>query len=246
MRIMVPVFLGIICVLYGFFVLGAASGSSFWLIWPLLGAGFFVMAGLFYTRFFETHRGPALVLGLLAAAAVLALFLLNGVILRQFRAQGEKGLDYIIVLGAQVREGGPSAILKYRLDEAAAYLSENENTLCILSGGRGGNEPFPEAEGMYAYLVSCGIDEGRLIKEDRSRNTTENIANSRELMREGYQNVGIVTNNFHAARALLLAKAAGLTNPCALAADSNVLYLPNNMLRECLALVKDKLAGNLG
>ena len=32
--------------------------------------------------------------------------------------KGEAGLDYIIVLGAQVRESGPSAALKYRLDEA--------------------------------------------------------------------------------------------------------------------------------
>ena len=39
-----------------------------------------------------------------------------------------KNLDYIIVLGAQVKESGPSVILRYRLDRAVSYLKENDNT----------------------------------------------------------------------------------------------------------------------
>ncbi len=237
---------GAVCILYGLVVLGAASGSSFWLVWPVMGTGFFVLAGLMKMRFFERHAHLRTALGIIAAAGILALVILNGIILRDFRSEGEKDLDYIIVLGAQVYEGGPSVVLRYRLDTAVSYLSENENTLCIVTGGQGSNEPFPEAEGMYRYLVSRGIDESRIVKEDRSRNTTENIENSKALMGDAYESVGVVTNNFHAARALRLAKAAGLKNPCAIASDSNRVFLPNNMFRECLALVKDFLAGNLG
>lgn len=57
-----------------------------------------------------------------------------------------RGLDYIIVLGAQVRKDGPSPVLKYRLDKAVEYLNENPDTVCIVSGGQGSNEPWSEAE----------------------------------------------------------------------------------------------------
>lgn len=65
-----------------------------------------------------------------------------------------KNLDYIIVLGAQVKESGPSVILRYRLDRAVSYLKENDNTLVIVSGGQGANEKATEASVMKEYLVN--------------------------------------------------------------------------------------------
>lgn len=65
-----------------------------------------------------------------------------------------KNLDYIIVLGAQVKESGPSVILRYRLDRALSYLKENDNTLVIVSGGQGANEKATEASVMKEYLVN--------------------------------------------------------------------------------------------
>ena len=43
--------------------------------------------------------------------------------------KGSQDLDYIIVLGAQVREDGPSVVLKYRLDAAVDYLNGNPEHL---------------------------------------------------------------------------------------------------------------------
>ena len=57
--------------------------------------------------------------------------------------------------------------------------------------------------------------------------------------------MGIVTNNFHMFRAIQIAKKQGLSNVCGIAADSNVLYLPNNVLRECLAILKDCVMKNI-
>ena len=65
-----------------------------------------------------------------------------------------KNLDYIIVLGAQVKESGPSVILRYRLDRAVSYLKENDNTLVIVYGGQGANEKATEAIVMKEYLVN--------------------------------------------------------------------------------------------
>ena len=55
----------------------------------------------------------------------------------------------------------------------------------------------------------------------------------------------IVTNNFHVTRGLALARKQGLTDVYAIAAPSDLLFLPNNMLREFFGLTKDFLLGNL-
>ena len=150
---------------------------------------------------------------------------------------GRGGLDYIIVLGAQVRKDGPSPVLKYRLDKAVEYLNENPDTVCIVSGGQGSNEPWTEAEGMAQYLQEKGIDTARILTEDQSQTTEQNITNSKMLMKEG-ASVGIVTNNFHVFRALQIAKKYGLSDVCGIAADSTPKYLPNNMLREFFGEMK--------
>ena len=92
-----------------------------------------------------------------AAVAIVVFVTLCGMIAGDFSAKGNQNLDYIIVLGAQVREDGPSAVPKYRLDAAIDYLNENPNTVCIVSGGQGANEPFSEAKGMAEYLLDKGI-----------------------------------------------------------------------------------------
>ena len=58
-----------------------------------------------------------------------------------------------------------------------------------------------------------------------------------QQMEEG-ASVGIVTNDFHVFRAVQIAKGQGLENICAIAAESKKFYLPNNMLREFLAVIK--------
>ena len=156
----------------------------------------------------------------------------------------EINLRYYI-LGAQVREDGPSVVLRYRLDAAIEYLNENPNTICIVSGGQGFNEPFSEADGMADYLIENGIEKSRILLEDESTNTLENIRNSKALMESSYNGVGIVTNNFHVFRAVQLAKAQGLENVCGIAADSSKIYLPNNVLRECCGILKDWLLNNI-
>ncbi len=237
--------LGLLGILYGFVVMSAASGTRFYCVWLLIGAAFIAVSLLMRGGFFE--RNPAAGKILLAAALIgaAALAVLLGIILRHFGDRGEKNLDYIIVLGAQVRESGPSLVLRHRLDRASVYLEENGGTICIVSGGQGPNEPFSEAEGMKRYLEGRGIDGSRVIMEDRSLDTGGNIANSMKLISGENPGIGIVTNNFHLARALRIAEKKGLENVCGIAAGSEALFLPNNMLRECLAIMKELVLGNI-
>ena len=238
--------IGILCILYGIAVFLIRSGTMFYAVWLALGACFLLMSFLIRIRFFDKLPKIARALLLIAAAAAIVLFLIcEGFVLRGFGSRAPAGLDYLIVLGAQVREDGPSAVLKYRLDAAIDYLKENESTLCIVTGGKGENEPLTEGEGMKQYLIKQGIDPSRIIVEDQALNTVQNIQFSKLLMASPDASTALVTSNFHVTRAAALARKQGLTNVYAIAAPSDPAYLPNNMFREFFGLTKDFLAGNL-
>jgi uncharacterized SAM-binding protein YcdF (DUF218 family) len=117
--------------------------------------------------------------------------------------------------------------------------------MCVVSGGQGPDEPFPEAQGMAAYLVQHGVAPERIMQESRSTNTVQNIAFSLELIGSTNYRIGIVTNNFHVFRAVRTARKAGLRNACGIAGYSTPWYLPNNLLREAMGVVKDFLVGNI-
>ncbi len=245
MKKIILAIMGILSMLYGVFVLLAGSGTSFWMVWEVIGAFFLIWAVLLYKKFFDTHKKIRNIFYAMIGVAAAVLVILSSMIAGEFTAKGKEDLDYIIVLGAQVRETGPSVVLRYRLDTAIDYLNENPETICIVSGGQGMNEPFSEAEGMYRYLLQNGIEKNRILLEDESTNTVENIRNSKELMEMPYNGVGIVSNNFHVFRAVQIAKAQGLEGACGIAADSNVLYIPSNVLRECCGILKDWMMNNI-
>ncbi len=129
--------------------------------------------------------------------------------------------------------------MQYRLDAAYDYLVKNPNTVCIVSGGQGVNEPMTEAEGMYTYLVKRGIAPERIRLEDQSTDTTENIRNSSTFFDPAEDTVGIVTNNFHLYRGMYLARKQGIKHVYGISAGALLFYLPNNMLREFFCVVRD-------
>ena len=238
--------IGILCILYGIMVLMIRSGTTFFVVWFALGAFFLLLGFLVHNHLLEKLPKILRTLLLIAiCAGILMLAVCEGFVLRGFSSRAPAGLDYLIVLGAQVREDGPSAVLKYRLDAAAQYLQENNSTVCIVTGGKGAAEPFPEGQGMKDYLVKSGIPEDRIIVEDRALNTVQNIQYSMALMSSPNAPTAIVTNNFHVTRGLALTRGQGLTDVYAIAAPSDPLFLPNNMLREFFGLTKDFLLGNL-
>ncbi len=237
--------LAILSILYGLFVFRGKSGSWFWVVWECLGAGFLIWTWLLHKNFFATHSVCKVMFCGIIMFGILVLGVCGWKIFGHFSEEGKPALDYIIVLGAQVWEDGPSVVLKYRLDAANTYLEENPDTKCIVSGGQGYNEPFTEAEGMAKYLIEHGISAERILLEDQSTNTVENVRYSQRLMETTYKSVGIVTNNFHLYRAVEIAKKQGLQGVCGIAAKSTPLYLPNNLLRECIGVMKDWVMQNL-
>lgn len=235
-----------LCFLYCFIVFRIRSGNHFYLIWALGGFFFLGLAAMLHYELWG--RFPLLlrrgIVGLIAFGVVLFV-IVEGCIFAHYRDRGRPDLDYIIVLGAQMKPAGPSVVLKFRLDAAYDYLLANEDTLCVVSGGQGANEPCTEAEGMYNYLVERGIAPERILMEDKSTDTSENIAFSAALIGGTDKDVGIVTNNFHVFRGVMLARHAGFEDACGISARSNVYFQPNNLVREFFGIMKDLVCGNL-
>ena len=145
--------------------------------------------------------------------------------------------EAVIILGCQVRGETPSQMLKRRIDAAIETLNENPEAVCVMSGGKGNGEDISEAECMRRYLTKAGIDEARLYAEDKSTSTRENIAFSAEILEKLgiFENIMLVTNEFHQYRAYIYACRAGLKTG-AHSAKTPLRNLLNYGLRENAAL----------
>lgn len=237
--------LGIGCILYCLMVASVGFGTLFFLIWGVAGVCSIIFGLALDLKWFRVLPRWLRLTGLgVIAAGVLVFCVVEGMILSDFRAEAEPGADYCIILGAQWKKNGPSEVLRRRLDKAVEYLKENPETIVIVSGGQGSNERIPEAEGMAGYLEDAGIERERILVENKSRNTCENLEFSGKLIDKENSRVVIVTNNFHVFRALRIAKKQGY-HAEGLAADSVEALLPNNLLREFVGVMKDTLMGNM-
>ena len=148
-----------------------------------------------------------------------------------------KNVDYLIVLGARVKGTVPSLSLQYRIDAAAAYLLENKKTIAIVSGGQGEGEDISEAEAMRRELVRKGVEESRIILEDGSTSTYENITFSKKLIPSGSRTGLIVSNDFHLYRASMIAEREEL-QVTGIPAKTPEIVLVKSYVREYLAITK--------
>lgn len=182
------------------------------------------------------------------ALVLIPLFLIEGVVIAEgHREPSGEAPDAVIVLGAGVNGTQPSLSLKTRLDAALAYLEEYPEIPAVLTGGQGYGEEITEAQCMYDYLTEQGVDGERLILEEQASNTAENFAFSGELLRQAgidpaLDTVAVVTNDFHIARARLLAAKKGYGFTVGVPAELPWLHLEvNYYLREAFAMVKSAL-----
>lgn len=160
-------------------------------------------------------------------------------IISKMNSKAADDADYIVVLGAQVRGERITKSLAKRLDAAYDYLIENEDTKVICTGGQGAGEDISEAFAEKRYLMEKGIAEDRIIMEDKSTSTYENLKFTLEIIGDKDAKIAIVTNNFHVYRAVLLGKYVGFKNVDGIAGDSDNRLLLNYMVREGLALFKE-------
>lgn len=149
--------------------------------------------------------------------------------------------DAVVVLGSGIRGELLTVGLKNRLDRAVKIYSDNPDVTIIVSGGQGPQEDITEALAMERYLLRCGVDSEKIIKEEKATSTYENFVYSKQILDglfgEEYD-VAFVTNEYHIYRAGSLAKIAGLADVTH--AHSNTVWytvIPS-CIRECMAVVK--------
>ena len=160
-------------------------------------------------RIFRSLLVTALFLGLL-------IFSITGTMIIKAGTQTPpENCEYIVVLGAQVRNSGPSATLQERIDAAYDYLVQNPDTIAIVTGGKGGDEPISEAECMFNSLTRRGIDPNRIWLEEKDTSTWENLKFSLDIIEEktGHRptSIGVVSSEFHLYRTARQCADRGLT-----------------------------------
>jgi uncharacterized SAM-binding protein YcdF (DUF218 family) len=233
--------IGIIATAAALFV---TNGVNIGTVLPVLSGVVLAAYGIFRLK----HAGPLFrnkVLRIIVTAVIclgLALFVfVEALIVSAAHAsEPDEEAGVVIVLGCGIfPDGHLSLSLKSRLDAAYEYLAVHGDTLCIVTGGQGDNEPRPEAEAMKDYLVSLGIAESRIYAETESTSTEENLQNALEIMRGlGIEKslAAIATNDYHVYRATILAGEMGL-RAFGLPAKTPLLVRLGSYMRESLAVV---------
>ena len=223
---------------------GVRFGQS--LQWMWLAVGFVCIARFFFWLKPRKFPRGLLIFIRCCVGALAALFIaVEGIIFFGGMMEPKQNLDCIIILGAKVNGREPSGALRNRIDAAGEYLEANSDTIAVLSGGQGSDEEISEAQCMYERLTARGIDPERLILENQSTDTSENMRFSKALIPESTKTIGIVTNNFHIFRSLAIARKEGLENISGVPVATSLISYPHYMMREFVGVVYDFIRGNL-
>lgn len=143
-----------------------------------------------------------------------------------------------VLLGCKVNGTKASTVLEERIKAAYEYLVENPEAVCVLSGGKGEGEDISEAECMYRYLTKKGIAPERLMLEEQSTTTEENLTFSKELLKQyGIEEpITIVTSEFHEYRANKTAERLGIKS-YSTPSRTFFIYLPTYYVRELYGIL---------
>lgn len=160
--------------------------------------------------------------------------------------------DFAVILGCAIRKDGSlTPLLRGRVDRAIEFAGAQEEKtgkqlVFVPSGGQGPNEITSEAEAMKAYLLSRGIPEERILCEDKSTNTEENMRFSKALTEREKPGAKAVfsTTNYHVFRSGNLARHADFPAE-GIGAGTKLYFWPNAFLREFVALIAERRRAHL-
>lgn len=184
--------------------------------------------------------------------AITLLFICHPKLLKD-NLQDDKNLNrenpkYAILLGGGItKDAELSENVKRRAKKAADFLKQNPETIIVVSGGQGKFAPCPESNVLKPYLASLGIDEKRILEEDKAKDTIQNLIFSAEVLAE-HENVSVekildsqivIISSFpHIARAQQIAKRLGYKETFGLASKTPAIFVPHSYLRESCAQIK--------
>ena len=201
----------------------------FYTFMPLVGLKFPGLAGI-ATKIFTA----VLILGLLVVGIT------EAIIIKESFGDPKESVDYVVVLGAKVNADGPSVSLMDRICAAYEYAESHPDTILVLSGGQGTDEPITEAECMYRELIALGVDPLRLRMEDYATSTWENLKFSLDFIEHETGSrptkIGVLSSEYHLFRASLFANSVGVESVLIPARTSIISQRINHLMREVVGV----------
>ena len=163
--------------------------------------------------------------------------------------------DYIIILGCGINKDGTlKPLIRGRVDSALRFAKEQFEKMgkpvtFVPSGGKGPSEGTSESEAMARYLSEQGIPEERILREDQSTSTYENMKFSKKVIEAhggdpANENIAFATTNYHVFRGYIMARQNGF-DAKGISAKTKFYFFPNAFLREFIGLIVDRKWQNL-
>ena len=119
----------------------------------------------------------------------------------------QEPLEASVILGASVKSDGlPSDALKDRLDEGLELYAAGRAPLVILTGDDGAFRSNETAV-MREYVLTHGLPPGALRIDGKGYRTYESCRNAKAM---GLKTIILVTQRFHAARAVYVCNMLGV------------------------------------
>ncbi len=154
--------------------------------------------------------------------------------------------DFIIILGCGInKDGTPTPLLRGRADRALGFYKKQKqetgkDVIFITSGGQGRDEVIPESTSMKRYLISQGIPEDRIIEENLSEDTFENMKFSKEKIWAVNPSgkIAFATTNYHVFRSGLCARRVKM-RAVGMGAKTRWYFWPNAAVREFVGLLTE-------
>ncbi|MDO5445309.1 MAG: YdcF family protein [Eubacteriales bacterium] len=223
------------------------------LIGVIMSAGVISGTVLYYSRI--VFPGYNAVVSVYTALGTYCECLLAATVISGIRAavhEPSPDKDYVIILGCRIRpDGSLYPLIRGRVDKAVEFVQKQEAetgkaAVFVPSGGKGSDERLAEAEAMANYLLSRGIPENRILIENRSTTTRENMLFSKALTdRSGNDyKAAFSTSNYHVFRSGLLAEKLGWKLE-GMGSKTKWYYWPNAYMREFLGLIADSWVGQM-
>ena len=168
--------------------------------------------------------------------------IVSGAIVARYTPEPDK--DFMIILGCGLKKDGtPTPLLKGRIDKAIEFSQmqkekSGKELIFITSGGQGQDEIIPESASMKNYLTEHGISEEKIVEENKSTDTLENMKFSKEIIGkinpEG--KIAFSTTNYHVFRSGLSARRMKM-RAVDVGAPTKWYFWPNAAVREFIGLL---------
>jgi SanA protein len=160
----------------------------------------------------------------------------------EVKATPEAPVAVVLGTSARLADGRANLFFLPRMEAAAALFKAGKVKGLIVSGDNG-SQGYDEPTEMKRVLVQMGVPEGRIVCDYAGFRTLDSVVRAKEVF--GQQRVIFISQRFHNARAIYLARAFEIEAWGLNAKDVPVALSVKTLLREKLACVKAVLDVNV-